>query len=288
MHEKTVYVGVDVSKAFLDVATVPDNKSARFVNDEQGVRQIAEFLKGFDPRLVVLESTGGLENLAAMTLASKGFAVAVINPRQARDYAKAIGRLAKTDAIDAHVLARFGEAVKPPVRRLKDEEAQELSALASRRSQIVEMIVAEKNRLGSARSKRVRKEINAHIEWLSKRLDVMDKDIEDAIQKSPVWKAKDDLLKSVPGVGSVVSLTLIAMAPELGSVNRKEAAALVGVAPMNRDSGKQTGHRCAWGGRANVRATLYMAALSASRQWFNSARTAYPDVSRYMPFVLQP
>lgn len=190
--------------------------------------------------------------------------VVVVNPRQVRDFAKAIGRLAKTDRIDSEILAHFGEAVKPDVRLLKDEETPMLTALVTRRRQVIEMLTAEKNRLGIS-PKVVHKDIQKHIDWLQARLEDIDRHIDSAIRKSPVWREKDDVLRSVPGVGPVLSLSMITGLPELGTLSRRQIAALVGVAPLNRDSGLFRGKRIVWGGRANLRAVLYMAALSASR-----------------------
>lgn len=265
MSEGKVYAGIDVSGAVLDIAFCPESKVLQVENNEEGVRKLCKLLKKASPELVALEATGGLESLAATSLALKGFAVAVVNPRQVRDFAKATGRLAKTDAIDAAVIARFAEAVKPEPRKLKDSNEQELSELLARRTQVVQMLVAEKNRLGRTTSKRVLKEIREHIAWLERRLKGVDKDMGSAIKNSELWRAKDDLLRSVPGVGKVLSVSLLAKMPELGRLDRKAAAALVGVAPMNRDSGVFKGKRVVWGGRADVRTALYMATVSAIR-----------------------
>jgi transposase len=216
------------------------------------------------PTLIVVEATGGMQILVVAELAAAGLPVAVVNPRQARDFAKATGRLAKTDSIDADVLANFGQAIRPEVRELKDEQAQLLSALMSRRRQIVDMLTAEKNRLAAA-PKPVRQEIRKHIEWLEGRLKAMDGQISDTIKENPAWRAKDLILRSVPGVGPVLSLSLLAGVPELGRLDRQKLSALVGVAPLNDDSGKHRGRRRVWGGRAQVRAVLYMAIVSATR-----------------------
>ena len=265
MKDSKVFVGVDVSKDSLDVAVCPGDKLWQVDNNREGHEELVKGLKGVAPVLVVLEATGGLEIPVASVLAADGLMVAVVNPRQVRDFAKATGRLAKTDRIDAQVLARFAEAVRPEVRLLKSEEEQELAALVARRGQVVQMLVAEKNRLGRTSSKAVRKELKAHIAWLERRLKDTDKNIESAIKDSPVWRVRDDLLRSVPGVGRATSSILLAGVPELGRLNRRQVAALVGVAPLNRDSGLMKGRRSVWGGRAEVRATLYMAALSAVR-----------------------
>ncbi len=273
MKKTKVFAGIDVSKGTLDMAVRPDGKSMTVDNNDEGIRELADYLKQVSPGLVVFEATGGLEALAASALAAKGFAVAVVNPRQVRDFAKATGRLAKTDAMDAEVIAHFAEAVKPEVRPLKDEDEQELSALVARRGQVVQMLVAEKNRLGRTGRKRIRKELKEHIVWLEKKLKNIDKNIESAIKESPLWRVKDDLLRSVPGVGKVLSMLLMAKMPELGRLDRRQVAALVGVAPLNRDSGLMKGRRSVWGGRADVRTALYMATLSAVR--FNPVISAF-------------
>ena len=254
------FVGIDVAKATLDIASLPDGESWTVTNDEQGLAELAPRLVALTPALVVLEATGGFEFLAAITLARAGLPVAVVNPRQVRDFAKAMGRLAKTDALDATLLADFAQRVRPEPRPLPDEAAQLLDSLLTRRRQIVDMLTAEKNRLGFARSP-VKRDISQHIRWLEKRLADVDGDLQDAVASSPLYQAKADLLRSVPGVGQVTTLTLLANLPELGHLSRHEIAALVGVAPLNRDSGTMRGKRMVWGGRAPVRAVLYMAAL---------------------------
>jgi len=217
------------------------------------------------PALVVLEATGGMELPLVGALAAAGLPVVVINPRQAREFAKATGRLAKTDAIDAQVLAHFAEAVRPRLRPLADAAAQELSALMTRRRQLIEMLTAERNRLRTA-APAVRPDIQEHIRWLERRLADLDGDLSQTIRSSDIWREKDDLLQSAPGVGPVVSTTLLADLPELGALNRKEIAALVGVAPLNRDSGTLRGRRTVWGGRSKVRSALYMATLVATQR----------------------
>jgi transposase len=264
MAEKEVFVGIDVSKGKLDVAVRPSGELMSFSNDEDGISVMIDFIKPFSPILIVLEATGGLETASVGMLAAKGLPVVVINPRQVRDFAKATGRLAKTDAIDAHVIAQFGEAVRPEIRPLKDEEAKRLSALITRRRQIVEMMTAEKNRLIAA-APWTRKDIQSHIVWLEKCLKKADKNLNDLLRKSPVWREKDDILQSTPGVGPVLSMTLLSHLPELGTLNRKQIAALVGVAPLNRDSGLFRGKRTIWGGRANIRSVLYMSVTCAIR-----------------------
>jgi transposase len=217
------------------------------------------------PALIVLEATGGVERDLTRALVSAELAVVVVNPRQVRDFAKATGQLAKTDTIDAMVLARFAEAVRPTVRPLPDETLLELRGLIARRRQLTEMTVAERNRFTTA-SKSVRKRIEAHIRWLETELRRADKDLDQSIRQSPIWQENENLLRSVPGIGPVVSRTLLAELPELGQLNRKQIAALVGIAPLNRDSGTFRGRRIIWGGRAAVRAALYMAALVATRR----------------------
>lgn len=258
------YVGVDVSKDRLDVAVAPSGETYSFTNDEEGVHNLVTALAPLAPRIVVLEATGGLEMAAAGMLSVSGLAVAIINPRQSRDFAKAMGRLAKTDAIDARVLAEFALRLQPEPRSLADEQTQRLSALITRRRQVIEMIVAEKNRLSRAHLE-VRKRVSAHINWLEHELGEIDEELKSEIKSSPLWREKENLLRSVPGVGPVLSTTLLAQLPELGQLNRKEIAALAGVAPLNRDSGRWRGHRTCWGGRANVRCALYMGTLAATR-----------------------
>lgn len=254
------FIGIDVSKATLDIASLPDAESWTVTNDDAGLAEVLPQLVERHPALVVLEATGGFESAAVAALAKRGLPVVVVNPRQVRDFAKSIGRLAKTDAIDAGVLALFGERVRPAVRALPDEAAQLLDALLTRRRQLLEMLVAEKNRLGFARGP-VKRDITTHIRWLEKRLVEVDGDLAHAIAASPLYRAQEDLLRSVPGVGRVTAFTLLGKLPELGRLSRHEIAALVGVAPLNRDSGKMRGKRFVWGGRAPVRAVLYMAAL---------------------------
>jgi transposase len=260
-----IFVGIDVSKARLDVAMRPSDETESVSNDGTGIDSLVKRFKEIGPALIVLEATGGFERQVMRALASAELAVVAVNPRQVRDFAKATGRLAKTDRIDALVLARFAQAVRPSVRPMPDEVTLELRARVARRRQITEMIVAETNRLSGA-SRAVTKRINAHIGWLEKELQRADHDLDQSIRQSPIWQANEDLLKSVPGIGPVVSRTLLAELPELGTLNRKQIAALVGIAPLNRDSGTFTGRRSIWGGRATVRATLYMAALVASRR----------------------
>ena len=254
------YIGIDVSKATLDIASRPDGESWTVTNDAVGLAELLPRLVALTPMLVVLEATGGFEMLTVITLATAGLPIAIVTPRQVRDFAKAMGQLAKTDALDAGMLADFAQRVRPVPRPLPDEAAQLLDSLLTRRRQIVEMLTAEKNRLGFARGP-VKRDISQHIRWLEQRLTDVDGDLQDAVAASPLYQAKSDLLRSVPGVGPVTALTLLATLPELGHLSRHQIAALVGVAPLNRDSGTMRGKRMVWGGRAPVRAVLYMAAL---------------------------
>ncbi len=263
MSETPVYVGIDVSKAELEVAV--GEEAWTVANDESGIETLVAGLRERAPELVVMEATGGYETAAVASLAEAGLPVVVANPRQVRDFGRATGKLAKTDRIDARVLALFAERVRPEVRALPDEKAQELSALLARRRQLIEMLVSEKNRLKMA-PMTVKNGIRKHIEWLNRQLKMVDSDLERRIKDSPVWRAKENLLRSVPGVGPVVSRTLIGELPELGRLSRRQIAALAGVAPLNRDSGTLRGKRMVWGGRRTVRAALYMAALTASQR----------------------
>jgi transposase len=257
------FVGIDVSKALLDCHCLPEETTHQDPNDEAGIVAVVARLKAMQPALIVLEATGGLEMPLAAALAAAALPVAVVNPRQVRDFAKAMGKLAKTDAIDAAVLARFAQAIRPQVRPLPDEKARQFDAILTRRRQLVEMRVAEKNRLATVLPKAVRKDLEAHVKYLSGRLVEMDEEMDRMIQESEVWKAKDDLLRSVPGIGKVVSRTLLAALPELGTLTNKKIAALVGLAPIARDSGTQRGRRRIGGGRGPVRSVLYMAAVTA-------------------------
>ena len=258
------YVGIDVAKAHLDLAIGPGGQPWRVTNDESGIAQVVSKLQPLDPALVVLEATGGLQLPLVAALASADLPVVVVNPRQVRDFAKATGQLAKTDHLDAQVLAHFGQAVRPTPRALPDAQSRELSALLARRQQLVGMLVAEKNRLGTV-GPPVRHRIQAHVQWLEQELEDSDTHLGKTIRESPVWREKDNLLQSVPGIGPVVSTTLLAELPQLGTLSRQQISNLVGVAPLNRDSGVFRGKRAIWGGRSRVRATLYMAALVATR-----------------------
>ena len=249
------YAGIDVAKAKVDVAVRPTGQKWSIAYDKRGVRELISQMKEMSPALVVLEASGGLELPLVAALAAAELPVVVVNPRQVRDFARATGTLAKTDALDAAVLAHFADAVRPSVRPLRDAETQALNSLTARRHQVMTMLVSEKNRLGTAISA-VRPRIEAHVTWLEQELDDLDHGLRETLRQSPVWREKDDLLRTVPGVGEQLSLTLLAHLPELGALNRREIAALVGVAPFNRDSGTLRGTRTVWGGRARVRAAL--------------------------------
>jgi transposase len=262
MGEVKRFVGIDVAKAALDVFVGSAGIAFTVANNEVGIRDLISQLVPTD--FVILEATGGLETPVASALAAAGIAVAIVNPRQVRDFARATGRLAKTDRLDAEVLARFGEAVRPEARPLADEHAQALEALVTRRRQLVEMLTAEKNRRARA-PKVLHRNIDEHIRWLEKRLSMFDDELGELIRSTPLWRERDELLRSVPGVGKVLSSTLLAQLPELGMLNRKQIAALAGLAPFNRDSGSMRGSRCIWGGRAQVRRVLYMATVAGVR-----------------------
>jgi len=242
----------------------PRDETWTVAHDEAGLSALVVRLRALAPTLIVLEATGGLEVALAGALATAGLPVAVVNPRQVRDFARSTGTLAKTDRLDAQLLAQFADAVRPDPRPLPDAQAQELTALLQRRRQLVEMLTAEKNRLTFA-ARRIRPQLQAHIEWLHKQLAQFDDDLRQLVRASPLWREKDDLLRSAPGVGPVLSTTLLAALPELGRLTRQQIAALVGVAPLNRDSGTLRGRRTVWGGRAHVRAVLYMSTLVATR-----------------------
>jgi transposase len=263
-----VFVGIDISKSTIDVGLYPARDSKCFANDHAGREHAKEWLKQRAPALIVMEATGGFEVPLAGLLAAASLPVAVVNPRQVRDFAKAIGVLAKTDAVDALVLARFAQAVRPPLRALKSDAVQELEAVLTRRRQLVAMITAERNRLVKAASP-IAQQIQDHIVWLQQRLGEASDRIDHLIRNSPTWGPKANLLTSVPGIGRVVASTLLAELPELGQLNRRQISALVGVCPFSRDSGACRGKRMIWGGRSSVRASLYMAAICAAR--FNPA-----------------
>jgi transposase len=262
MNDKNCVVGIDVSKATLDAAVLPSGEMLQFSNDAQGIEELGSKLKGAD--LVVMEATGGYETAAATALVGSGLRVAVVNPRQIRDFARATGRLAKNDRIDAQVIAAFGQAIEPEIVRLPDEDAREMQALLVRRRQLVAMKVQEVNRLGLMQGA-MRKRIKAHIDWIDKEMDKLDVDLTAGLRSSPAWRAKDQLLRSFKGVGPITSSTLLVALPELGQLDRRAIAALVGLAPFNRDSGVMRGRRSIYGGRSQVRTLLYMAATTAIR-----------------------
>jgi transposase len=272
-----VDVGIDVSKQCLDVAVRPTGEHFVVTNDEGGHRELRERLAKLGPERIVLEPTGGYEVAIVQVLAAAKLPVVVVNARQVRDFAKAVGRLAKTDRIDADVLAHFGEALRPEIRPLPDDALRELEALVSRRRQLVDMRAAETKRKQTAPAL-VHPSIDEVVRFLTKQIDDLDKDLKALIRRTPAWREADDLLQSVPGVGPVLSSTLTALVPELGTLNRKQIASLIGVAPFNKDSGLGERKRATWGGRAAVRAVLYMAASTARR--FN------PAISRFYERLL--
>src|SRR3954468_13999982 len=264
MDKIPVLVGIDVAKHRLEVLLCPSGDSFTIDYSEEEVAALVERLLPLEPTLIVLEATGGLEVRLAAALAAAALPVAVVNPRQVRSFARAMGRLAKTDRLDAKVIAHFAEAVRPPMRPLPDETTRYLGALVARRRQLLEMLVAERNRRQAA-DRALHERIDAHLTWLEEALAEIERDLDGAVRDSPIWRAKEELLRSVPGVGPVSARTLLAELPELGSLTRRQAAALVGVAPFNHDSGKMRGKRAVGGGRAALRACLYMAAVAAVR-----------------------
>lgn len=259
------FVGLDVAKDRLDVHVRPTGASVAVAYDEAGLRELLARLRALRPTLIVLEATGGYEVAVAAALAHAGLPVAVVNPRQIRDFARATGQLAKTDALDAQVIARFAETVQPAARPLATEEAQALGELVARRRQLVDMLGAEQNRRRQAHDQGLQKRITAHVSWLSRALEELEEDITRLIRASPVWREKENLLTSVPGIGDVTAHSLIAELPELGQLSRRRIAALVGLAPLNRDSGHWRGRRMIGGGRPVVRRALFMATLVAIR-----------------------
>lgn len=274
MTTSQIFVGLDVSKDRLDAVTragVPFTTT----NDSAGHAQLLHWLRPLGVTLVVLEATGGLELPVAAFLSAADLPVAIVNPRQVRDFAKASGRLAKNDTIDAAVLAHFAEAIRPQPRPLPDAQQQAFDALLSRRRQLIDMLTMERNRLSSCVDARVTLDLRAHLAWLERRLKRADDDLADAIAASPIWRVKDELLRSVPGLGPVASRTLLAAVPELGTVSNRQVSALVGLAPFDDDSGRRRGYRRVAGGRGDVRVVLYMAALSARR--YNPALRVFAD-----------
>jgi transposase len=264
MDKAPLFVGIDVAKHRLEVHVRPAGEGFALDHGEEEVAALVARLAALEPMLVVLEATGGLEVRLAAALAAAGLPVAVVNPRQVRAFARATGRLAKTDRLDAQAIAHFAEAVRPPVRPLPDEATRHLGALVARRRQLLEMLVAERNRRHAA-APALHGRIDAHLRWLEEALAEIERDLDAAVRASPLWRAKEELLRSVPGIGNVSARTLLAELPELGSLTRRQAAALVGVAPVSRDSGQMRGRRTVWGGRARLRACLYMAAVAAAR-----------------------
>ncbi len=264
MKQELTFIGIDVAKTRLDVAIRPTDRQWQVAYSEKGIQELVEQITELKPTLVLLEASGGLELPMVAALAASNLPVVVVNPRQVRDFARATGKLAKTDALDAQVLAHFAEAIRPLPRSLPDTETQSLTALVARRNQVMGMLVAEKNRLRTSRPP-VSQRIQFHIDWLEQELDEIDRGLKEMLRNSPVWQEKENLLRTVPGVGPQLAVSILAYLPELGTLNRKRIAALVGVAPFNRDSGTLRGKRAVWGGRSRIRAALYMAALVASR-----------------------
>lgn len=258
------FIGIDVAKAELVVAERPSGAQWAVANDAGGLAQLHERLQAAPPTLIVLEATGGYEMPVVAALAAAALPVVVLNPRQVRAFAKATGRLAKTDALDAAVLAHFAEVVRPVPRPLPDATTQSVQAWLTRRRQLVEMLLAEAQRRGRA-PRPIQRQIDQHVRWLRAQLGAVERDLAQTLRESPVWREQDNLLRGVPGVGPVLATTLLVDLPELGQLNRRQIAALVGVAPLNRDSGCYRGRRGVWGGRAPVRAVLYMATLTATR-----------------------
>jgi transposase len=260
-----LFAGIDVSKGKLDIAVRGRQTRQWTVKyNEEGVQRLVKELTELAPTLLVLESSGGLETHVVAALAMAGIPLVVINPRQVRDFARATGELAKTDEIDARIIALFADRIRPEIRPLKDEETRELDALMTRRRQLIDMRVGERNRLHQA-APVVRISIEEHIAWLTARIDEVDEELQERIQKSVTWREKDRRLRSAPGVGQTLSLSLLTGVPELGTLNRQKISKLVGIAPLNCDSGTMRGRRRIWGGRADVRSVLYMATLSAIR-----------------------
>jgi transposase len=260
-----VFVGIDISKAHLDAAVYGSAPSWRVPNSDEGIAALVRQLQALAPTLIVLEATGGFELHLVAELCAARLPTVVTNPRQARNFARSTGKLAKTDKLDAHLLAHMGAALRPEPRPLPSAQEEQLEALLTRRRQLIEMRTVEKNRLVTVRPS-MRADIQEHLAWLKEKLAKLDKEIDQFVQGSPLWQAKDELLQTVPGVGRITASTLLALLPELGTLKRQQIAALVGVAPVNRDSGRKRGKRHIFGGRAPVRSVLYMAALSAKRR----------------------
>jgi transposase len=262
-----IFVGIDISKQRLDWCIRPLGLQGTVASDPAGLTELLQQLAPLADHhpLVVIEATGGFEKPVGAALVQAGIECCIVNPRQVRDFARALGQLAKTDRIDAGVLALFAERIKPEPRPWASEERQQLEAFLARRRQLLDMLVAEQNRLAQSRQPAVSKSVKAHISWLRKRVDQLDRDLDGLIQESPLWRVQENLLRTVPGVGPILSRTLLAELPELGQLSHKQIAGLVGVAPYACDSGAWRGHRRIWGGRAAIRAVLYMATLAAVR-----------------------
>lgn len=268
-----IFVGIDVAKDRLDVHVRPSGTIFEVPRDGEGIANLVERLKALGPALIVMEATGGFEAVVASALVGAQLPLSVVNPRQIRDFARAAGRLAKTDTLDAEIIALYAERMRPEVRPLPDADARHLSELVARRRQIIEMMTMERNRRRALTSKRLLKSVDRLLVALQKELTDIETDLNDTIRGTPAWRETEELLISVPGVGDKLARTLIADLPELGHLSRRQVAALVGVAPINRDSGTMRGRRTTWAGRAKVRATLYMAALVASR--YNKALRSF-------------
>jgi len=264
MTENERFIGIDVSKTSLDTAVWGEEEGWQHTNDREGIADLVAKIKGLSPNLIVVEATGGLEVDVVAALAVAGLPVVLMNPTRIRSFARSAGTLAKTDKIDARMIAHFAQAVRPEVRDFPSEEAEHLAALVGRRRQIIEILVAERNRLHTAPS-HVRERITKHIDWLKAELAALNEEIDEFIKQNPLWREQEKLLRSVPGLGPITAAVLLAELPELGKLNRQKIAALVGVAPYNRDSGPRKGKRRIYGGRSGVRSTLYMATLSATR-----------------------
>ncbi len=260
-----MFIGIDVAKDRLDVHVRPTGESFTVTRDGEGLAALTERLGRLHPTLIVLEATGGFEVTVAAALGAAKLPLAVINPRQIRDFARATGKLAKTDALDAAAIAHFAEAIRPEPRPIPDEQAQALGELVARRRQVVDMIVAETHRRRQMTQRLLLRQVDRHLALLQEELSEIERELDDSIRGTPAWRANDDLLKSVPGIGGTTARTLLAELPELGTLDRKKISALVGVAPLNRDSGTMRGRRTTWGGRSSVRTALYMAALTATR-----------------------
>lgn len=258
------FVGIDVCKRQLEVCIHDREGNWQYPNDGEGMIDLLSMLRQLEPTLIIVEATGGYETLVVAEVCAAGLPIAVVNPTRVRRFADSLGQLAKTDRIDAAVIAHFGSVVRPPVRPLQSEEEEYLRCLVDRRSQVIAMLTAEKNRLHTS-PMRVRANVQEHVDWLTAKLKEIEAEIDQMIRHSPIWLEKTAILRSVPGIGPITAVTLVADLPELGTLNRQKIAALVGVAPFNQDSGPKRGKRRIFGGRASVRRTLYMATLVATR-----------------------